>query len=64
MSLASSVHNPGGKTLIPVPIWMRSTAVFGGLNEEYRYSLSRTWDDSLAGSPGRDDEPKHGFHNP
>ena len=47
MSLASSVHNPGGKTLIPVPIWMRSTAAFGGLNEEYRYSLSRTWDDSL-----------------
>jgi hypothetical protein len=26
---------------------MRSTAAFGGLNEEYRYSLSRTWDDSL-----------------
>jgi hypothetical protein len=26
---------------------MRSTAVFGGVNQEYRYTLSRTWDDSL-----------------
>ncbi len=47
MSLASPTHDVGGKTLIPVPAWMRSTAVFGGANEEYRYTLSRTWDDSL-----------------
>ena len=47
MSLASPAHDAGGKTLIPVPIWMRSTAVFGGVNEEYRYTLSRTWDESL-----------------
>jgi hypothetical protein len=42
-----SPHEVGGKTLIPVPDWMRSTAVFGGVNDEYRYTLSRTWDDSL-----------------
>lgn len=47
MTTSSSPHEVGGKTLIPVPIWMRSSAVFGGPNEEYRYTLSRTWDDSL-----------------
>jgi hypothetical protein len=53
VSLASPAHDAGGKTLIPVPIWMRSTAVFGGVNEEYRYTLSRTWDESL---PAKGDE--------
>ena len=47
MTTVRSPHDVGGKTLIPVPAWMRSRAVFGGGNEEYRYTLSRTWDDSL-----------------
>lgn len=38
-----SPHEVGGKTLIPVPDWMRSTAVFGGVNDEYRYTLTCTW---------------------
>lgn len=41
-----SPHDVGGKTLIPVPSWMRRTAVFGGVNDEYRYTLGRAWDDS------------------
>jgi hypothetical protein len=47
MTTICSPHDVGGKTQIPVPGWMRSTAVFGGANQEYRYTLSRTWDDSL-----------------
>lgn len=47
MTTVRSPHHVGGKILIPVSIWMRSTAVFGGVNDEYRYTLSRTWDDSL-----------------
>ena len=32
---------------LPIPVWMKPTAIFGGINQEYRYTLSRTWDESL-----------------
>jgi hypothetical protein len=40
-------HDPGGKRMIPVPSWVRSSAVFGGRNNQYRYTLVREWDASL-----------------
>ncbi|RZU28885.1 DUF1643 domain-containing protein [Edaphobacter modestus] len=40
-------HDAGGKVLLPVPIWVRSKAVFGGPKDEYRYTLEREWDTSL-----------------
>lgn len=40
-------HNPGGKVVIPLPVWVRGAAVFGGPNKMYRYQLSRVWDESL-----------------
>lgn len=46
-STSTAAHNPGGKVLLPLPIWVRGAAVFGGVNQEYRYELSRTWDDAL-----------------
>ena len=45
---STDAHNPGGKVLLPLPIWVRGAAVFGGANQEYRYELSRTWDDALS----------------
>jgi hypothetical protein len=45
--LTQDQHDAGSKVLLPVPIWIRSSAVFGGLNNEYRYTLERAWDDSL-----------------
>jgi hypothetical protein len=45
--MASSKHEAGGKTRIPVPIWVRSSVVFGGQNDEYRYRLVRVWDPPL-----------------
>lgn len=38
-------HNPGGKVMISLPVWVRGDAVFGGPNSMYRYELSRVWDD-------------------
>lgn len=40
-------HDVGSKVYIPLPIWVRAEAVFGGEHDEYRYRLSRTWDDRL-----------------
>ena len=40
-------HDAGGKVLLPVPIWVQSRAVFGGPNDEYRYTLERVWNASL-----------------
>ena len=45
--VSNASHNPGGKVLLPLPLWVRGSAVFGGENKEYRYELSRAWDDSL-----------------
>jgi hypothetical protein len=46
--LSQDKPDAGGKVSIPLPIWIGSSAVFGGPNgDEYRYSLERTWDDSL-----------------
>jgi len=47
MTTVRSPHHVGGKTLIPISPGLRPTAVFGGPNGEYRYTLSRTWDDTL-----------------
>ena len=47
MTTIRSPHDDGGKTLIPISPGLRPTAVFGGPNGEYRYTLSRTWDDTL-----------------
>jgi hypothetical protein len=40
-------HDPGGKVLLPLPIWVKGSAVFGGSNDMYRYELSRVWDERL-----------------
>jgi hypothetical protein len=45
--MTTKQHDPGGKTMIPLPIWVRGAAIFGGTNEMYRYELSRVWDESL-----------------
>ena len=37
-------HNPGGKVRLAIDAGTKSTAVFGGLSDEYRYRLCRTWD--------------------
>jgi hypothetical protein len=46
-STSTAEHCPGGKVLLPLPIWIRGSAIFGGPNQEYRYELSRTWNESL-----------------
>jgi len=40
-------HDPGGKRLLPLPIWVKGSAVFGGDNHQYRYQLKRVWDSTL-----------------
>lgn len=45
--MISTRHDAGGRTLLPLPIWVRGSAVFGGINDEYRYRLVREWDTSL-----------------
>ncbi|WP_035357836.1 DUF1643 domain-containing protein [Edaphobacter aggregans] len=45
--MSKAKHDVGGKRMLPVPIWVRSSAVFGGQNHEYRYVLIREWDTSL-----------------
>lgn len=40
-------HDVGGKVSLLVPLSIRSKAVFGGSNDEYRYTLEREWDASL-----------------
>jgi hypothetical protein len=46
-STSTAAHNPGGKVLLPLPPGVRGDVVFGGTNREYRYELTRTWDDAL-----------------
>jgi hypothetical protein len=36
-------HDPGGKVSIPLPPHVQGSSVFGGLANEYRYRLTRTW---------------------
>lgn len=38
-------HTVGAKTMLTVPIWVRSQALFAGANSEYRYKLERLWDE-------------------
>lgn len=40
------VHNPGGKVRRALHDGVTGTAVFGGKAREYRYRLSRTWDET------------------
>ncbi|WP_446744280.1 DUF1643 domain-containing protein [Silvibacterium acidisoli] len=40
-------HDPGGKVLLPLPLWVKGSAIFGGMNDEYRYQLKRVWDEAL-----------------
>lgn len=44
---ASLAHDTGCRRLIRLPPGWRTTAKFDGLNSEYRYTLTHTWDDSL-----------------
>ncbi|MEG9430718.1 DUF1643 domain-containing protein [Terriglobus sp. ADX1] len=37
-------HDPGGKSLFPLPPHVRGSADFDGPNDEYRYRLERVWD--------------------
>jgi hypothetical protein len=39
-------HDPGGKVRLALKSDVRSTAVFGGPADCYRYRLVRTWDDA------------------
>ena len=39
-------HDPGGKVKLALKAGITGTAEFGGKNEEYRYRLTRTWDDA------------------
>jgi hypothetical protein len=39
-------HDPGGKTTLALPLWVRGAAVFDGPGDMYRYELSRVWDES------------------
>ena len=45
--MTTQIHDPGGKIFIPLPLWVKGAAVFGGANQEYRYELIRIWDESL-----------------
>ncbi len=38
-------HDVGSKTFVSLPLWIKSDAVFGGPKNEYRYRLSRVWDE-------------------
>jgi hypothetical protein len=39
-------HDPGGKVKLALKAGIKGTAKFGGQNQEYRYSLTRTWEES------------------
>jgi hypothetical protein len=42
----SRTHDVGSKTFIPLPLWVKGEATFGGARQQYRYRLSRVWDTS------------------
>jgi hypothetical protein len=41
-------HDAGGLICMPMSPALAGSAIYGGANGEYRYTLSRTWDPSLA----------------
>jgi len=45
--MKSTEHDVGSKTRIPLPLSVKSAAVFDGPKNEYRYMLSRIWDTAL-----------------
>lgn len=38
-------HDLGGKVKLALKAGIKGTAKFGGKNDEYRYALTRTWED-------------------
>jgi len=44
MAKSKATHDPGGKVKLALKHGVTGTAEFGGKTNEYRYSLSRTWD--------------------
>jgi hypothetical protein len=46
MAKSKGKHEPGGKTRLKVRVDVKSSVVFGGPDDCYRYRLVRTWDDS------------------
>jgi hypothetical protein len=44
--MPKAAHDPGGKVKLALKAGITGTAEFGGKNEEYRYRLTRTWDDA------------------
>jgi len=39
----AKIHDVGSKVCIPLPLWVKGEAVFGGARQQYRYRLSRVW---------------------
>jgi len=46
-SKATQPHDPGGKVRLALSADVRSTAIFGGAGNCYRYTLIRTWNPEL-----------------
>jgi hypothetical protein len=44
--MAKPAHDPGDKVKLALKAGIKGTAKFGGKNQEYRYSLTRTWEES------------------
>ena len=44
--IPAALHDPGGKTMIPLPLGVRGGWVISS-DEKYRYELFRVWDKSL-----------------
>src|ERR1035441_6224581 len=42
----AKAHDPGGKVRLALKAGITGTAKFGGVNQEYRYRLTRVWDES------------------
>jgi hypothetical protein len=41
----AAAHDPGGKVRLTLKSGVAGTAEFGGVNQEYRYRLTRVWDE-------------------
>jgi len=46
ISASAPAHDPGGKIRLALKGGVTGTAQFGGVNQEYRYRLTRVWDDN------------------
>jgi hypothetical protein len=46
MAKSTSDHDPGGKVKLSLKAGIKGTAEFGGENKQYRYVLTRTWEDA------------------